>query len=174
MGKAEQPGAGAIYRYYKGELRQLFSGLAIPNAICFAPNGQSAYFTDTRSRIIQRVGLDAAGWPDAAPEPFVDLRELGENPDGAVVDAAGNLWVALWGSAQMAVFDPLGQRIRSMPLDAPQPSCPAFGGKDLDRIYCTTATKGLAQADLARNPNAGKTFVAPAGAVGLPEPQVIL
>jgi sugar lactone lactonase YvrE len=47
MGKTHAPNAGAIYRYYRGELRRLFAGLTIPNAICFSPDGQSAYFTDT-------------------------------------------------------------------------------------------------------------------------------
>jgi sugar lactone lactonase YvrE len=174
MGRAAQTGAGAIYRYYKGELRKLFPGITIPNAICFAPDGGHAYFTDTRSKIIQRVALDAAGWPNAAPAPFIDLREVNENPDGAVVDAQGNLWVALWGAAQVAVFNAKGARIRSLSLAATQPTCPAFGGEDLTQIYCTSATQGLGPADIARTPEAGKTFGLAAGAKGLPETQVIL
>ena len=38
----EQKGAGAIYRFYKGELRLLFPGISIPNAICFSPDGKIA------------------------------------------------------------------------------------------------------------------------------------
>ena len=33
MGKAAQTGAGAIYRYFKGELRKLISNITISNAI---------------------------------------------------------------------------------------------------------------------------------------------
>ena len=63
----KDPGAGAIYRWYRGELRKLFGGITIPNAICFAPDGRTAYFADTPTQAIQKVALDAAGWPCAAP-----------------------------------------------------------------------------------------------------------
>lgn len=174
MGKAAEPGAGAIYRLYKGELRLLFPQLTIPNAICFAPDGRTAYFTDTATQIINRVALDGQGWPNAAPEILVDLRAADQNPDGAVVDAAGNLWVALWGAAQVAVFDPAGQPIRTVSLDAPHVTCPAFGAAGLSQLYCTSATQGMTPAALAAHPDAGKTFAIECGATGLAEPQVIL
>ena len=55
MGINAEEGAGAIYRYYKGELRQLFAPISISNAICFAPDGKAAYFTDTPTQKIMRV-----------------------------------------------------------------------------------------------------------------------
>ena len=60
MGINAEPGAGAIYRYFKGELRQLFAPVTISNAICFAPDGKTAYFTDTPTQKIMRVALYAA------------------------------------------------------------------------------------------------------------------
>ena len=66
MGKKAEAKAGAIYRYYRGDLVQLFSEITIPNAICFAPDGQTAYFTDTPLRQILAVDLDAEGWPCSA------------------------------------------------------------------------------------------------------------
>lgn len=174
MGKAAEAGAGAIYRLYKGELRRLFANVTIPNAICFAPDGRTAYFTDTATQIINRVALDAQGWPIAAPEVFIDLRASDENPDGAVVDAAGNLWVALWAAARLAVFNAQGQPIRTLPLAAPHVTCPAFGGAGLDQIFCTSATQGMEAAALATHPDAGKVFTVDAQALGLAEPQVSL
>lgn len=174
MGKAAEAGAGAIYRLYKGELRQLVPNLSIPNAICFAPDGRHAYFTDTPTRIVKRVALDAQGWPCAEPEPFLVLRSEGLNPDGAVVDAAGNLWLALWGAARLIVVDPQGHRLRSITLAAPQATCPAFGGEDLSMLFCTSATQGMPAAALAAHPDAGKVFTMDTGAKGLAEPQVLL
>ena len=43
MGKAAQPGAGTIWRWYRGTLRPLVEGLTIPNAICFAADGRAAF-----------------------------------------------------------------------------------------------------------------------------------
>jgi sugar lactone lactonase YvrE len=174
MGKGAEAGAGAIYRYYKGELRLLFPNLTIPNAICFSPDGRTAYFTDTAKQIVNHVPLDAAGWPTGPAQAFIDLRASDENPDGAVVDAAGNIWLALWGAGQIAVFDAQGQRSRSIALAAPHATCPAFGGDDLTTLYCTSATQGMAADALAAHPDAGKVFALDAAALGLSEPQVML
>jgi sugar lactone lactonase YvrE len=40
---------GALYRYHRGELRRLRTGVAIPNAICFAPDGRRGYFADSKN-----------------------------------------------------------------------------------------------------------------------------
>ena len=64
MGKNAEAGAGAIYRYYKGKLRRLFTNITISNAICFSPDTHYAYFTDTRTRCIMRQALGAEGWPN--------------------------------------------------------------------------------------------------------------
>ena len=90
---------------------QLFSEITIPNAICFAPDGHTAYFTDTPLRQILAVDLDAEGWPCSAPRVAVDLTATAENPDGAVVDAQGNIWNAQWGAARLACYSPQGTLI---------------------------------------------------------------
>ena len=48
MGKQAEQAAGAIYWFFKGELRKLYPEISIPNSICFSPDGGTAYFTDTR------------------------------------------------------------------------------------------------------------------------------
>ncbi|MEM6729608.1 MAG: SMP-30/gluconolactonase/LRE family protein, partial [Pseudomonadota bacterium] len=47
MGMQLEEDAGAIYRYYRGEVRTLYAPITIPNAICFAPDRSCAYWTDT-------------------------------------------------------------------------------------------------------------------------------
>ena len=168
------PGNGAIYRFYKGELRLLYPGISIPNAMCFAPDGKTAYFADTTTQVIQKVALDADGWPAAAPEPFVDLGPEGLYPDGAVTDAAGNLWNAQWGASRVACYSPQGKFLRAIPFAAPHTSCPAFGGLDLTTLFCTSALQGMSPDAIAAAPDAGKTFAAPSGSTGLPEPRVLL
>ncbi|WP_299141321.1 SMP-30/gluconolactonase/LRE family protein [uncultured Tateyamaria sp.] len=165
MGVDAEAHAGAIYRYYRGELRRLFDRITISNAICFAPDGQTAYFTDTFSQRIQRVALDADGWPTGAPEVFIDLRADGLNPDGCVVDAGGNLWNAQWGVGRVACYDADGVFQRSIALPASQTTCPAFDGT---RMFVTSAAQGVDE------PQAGMTFEIEPGVMGQREHQVIL
>ena len=176
MGKrgGDDPGMGSIYRWYRGELRKLFGGLTIPNSICFAPDGRTAYFSDTVTQRINRVALDAAGWPVGTPETFVDLASEGLFPDGATVDAAGNVWNAQWGAGRVACYAPDGQFLHAVSFDAPHTSCPAFGGSALDALFVTTAREGMDKDALARFPLSGQLFSAPGIGKGLPEPRVIL
>ncbi len=168
MGINAEMRAGAIYRYYKGELRTLYSDLQITNAICFAPSGDTAYFTDTNTQMIMAVALDVDGWPKDEPKLHIDLRGNDFSPDGAVCDAQGNLFSAQWGVGRVAVYDPEGQFIEAFAIPATQSSCPAFGGKDLQTLYCTSAAVGRDGDD------DGKTFALETTYTGQTEYQVIL
>lgn len=174
MGKAAEPGAGAIWRYWRGEVRRLFAPMSIPNAICFAPDGTTGYFSDTASQIIHRVRLDRDGWPVGSPQVHIDLRGTDLWPDGAVVAADGTLWNAQWGAARVAVYDLGGHEIAAHPFPARQTSCPAFGGADLTTLFCTSAAAGLDQNHLAQTPDSGRTFASPTTTTGLPEHRVLL
>lgn len=171
MGKRAEPGLGSIWRWHRGELRRLYGGITIPNAISFPPDGRTAQFADTATRRVMRVGLDAEGWPAGAPEVFLDLVAEGLNPDGAVVDAAGLTWLAEWDAGRVAAYAPDGGRVTSVSFDAPHTSCPAFGGSTL---YCTSATQGMGSEARARWPAAGMTFAAAHVAQGQAEHMVIL
>lgn len=170
MGKAAEPGLGAIYRYYRGDLRCLFDRITISNAICFAPDRSRAYFADTATGVIQWVALDDQGWPKGAPGVFADLSDEGLNPDGAVVDAAGNLWNAQWGASRVACYAPDGRFVTAVGLPAGQVSCPSFGGPDLQTLFATSAAHGAEAGDGL----AGATFSVVNPARGLPEYQVVL
>ncbi|ASP18729.1 L-arabinolactonase [Antarctobacter heliothermus] len=170
MGYHAEAGAGAIYRYYKGELRTLYPEISIPNAICFAPDGGHAYFTDTATKIIRRTALDGEGWPAGDPEDWLDLNPEGLNPDGAVTDAAGNLWNAQWNASRVACYAPDGTFLRALPLPTPKITCPSFGGPNLTTLLLTSASEGLSKDDTA----AGNTFVFETEEKGRAEPRVLL
>lgn len=174
MGKAAEPGLGAIYRFFRGELRRLFHPVTIPNAIAFGPDGRTAVFADTPDRRVMRVRLGRDGWPEGEPEPWLDLRADRLNPDGAVFDAAGNLWLAEWGAARVSCYGADGRRLRSVALPAQHTSCPAFGGPDLATLFCTSAQQGTTSDDRARYPLTGQTFAVEGIAKGQPEHRVLL
>ncbi|MCJ8325056.1 MAG: SMP-30/gluconolactonase/LRE family protein [Rhizobiales bacterium] len=169
MGKQAEKHAGAIYRYYRGEVRTLYPNITISNSICFAPDGRTAYFTDTPTKQIMRQTLDAQGWPIGDTEIFIDLNQAGFAPDGSVVDAEGCLWNAQWGASRVARYDANGLFLSAIDMpDAKQTTCPAFGGDDLTTLFCTSAADGDDSA------NAGRTFSVKTDVKGQPEHQVIL
>ena len=175
MGKGMEPGAGAIYRYYRGEVRTLQSSVTVSNAICFSPDRRYAYSTDTVTQKILRWPLDAQdGWPAGPAKVFIDLSGTKLFPDGAVTDAAGNLWCAIWGSACMICFDTTGTETRRIEVPARQASCPAFGGPNLRDLYVTSARDGLREEELASRPLNGATFWQQDVAQGRAEYRVIL
>ena len=174
MGKRAEPGAGGIWRWHKGELRHLFRNLTIPNAICFDQPRGLAYFADTASGTVWAQPVDAAGWPAGPHRVFLDLRPEGLNPDGAVTDDQGNLWIALWGAGRVDCVSPEGRRIGSVPAPARQVTCPAFGGPDLTALMVTSAWEQMDDAARAADALAGCCFVTQSTARGLPAPRVML
>ena len=168
MGFNAEKGAGSIYRFYRGELRKLFSDITITNSICFAPDGKTAYFTDTVVGVIMAQALDADGWPIGDAVPFIDVSDADFGADGSVVDADGNLWNAQWGAGRVACYGADGTLIKTVDVPTPQTSCPAFGGADLTDLYVTTAAEGI------DDPNAGKTYVISSVGKGQTEHQIIL
>ncbi|MEO1459160.1 MAG: SMP-30/gluconolactonase/LRE family protein [Pseudomonadota bacterium] len=170
MGRAAEPGAGAIYRYYRGEIRRLHAPVTIPNAIAFTPDGGAASFADTARGLVWRQRLAPAdGWPAAEPEPFIDAAADGLAPDGAVFDRAGRFWNAQWGAGRLACYAPDGRLLGAVRLPASQTTCPAFGGPTLSRLFVTSAHEGL---DRAAEPAAGALFALETEAIGQPEHRI--
>ena len=169
MGKGAEQDAGAIYRFYKGELRKLVDNVTVSNAICFSPDGTLVYFSDTTEQTIKTWSLDEKdGWPVGPWEVFIDLRKDDLFPDGAVVDAEGNLWNAQWGANRVTRYSPQGVYMEHILFPASQITCPAFGGSDLKTLFVTSAALNV-QEEMA-----GQTFTVPTDFKGQKEHRVIL
>lgn len=168
MGFNAEPGAGSIYRFYKGELRKLFGDITITNAISFSPDGRTAYFADTDRQLLQQIALDEEGWPVGTPALFRDFSEEGLFPDGAVVDSEGFLWNAQWGAGRVARYAPDGGFAGEVSFPAGQTTCPAFGDPDMQTLFVTSAAIGLS------GESDGKTWSSPTGVRGQAEHRVIL
>lgn len=175
MGRSAEKRAGAIYHVAGARVTRLFSGITIPNAICFSPDGATGYFTDTAENRLMRVALDpATGLPVAAPELLSDQSAAPGGIDGAVCDGEGLIWNARWGAGRVDVFRPDGTKIAAHALPARQPSCPAFIGAAADRLLVTSAWEGMDEAARRADPHAGKTFELAVAVKGRFEPRFLL
>jgi len=174
MGLEKGVGDGALYRFYKGELRKLKGGMSIANAICFTPDGTTAFFADTPAQMIMQWRLDGDGWPVAQAETWLDLRGTPYHPDGAVCDADGNLWSAQWGNSRVAVYGPDATQLHVVKLPALQTTCPAFGGPDLSTLFVTSAAVGIDEPIIATEDGHGRTFRVETNATGQAEHRILL
>jgi len=174
MGRKAEAGAGAIYALYRGEISRLFSGISIPNAICFSPDGAIGYFADTAKNELYRVAIDPlTGLPRTTAEVLLRHRGVG-GLDGAVADADGMIWIARWGGGCIDVYNPQGERLRCLQVPARQTTCPAFVGPDFSRLLVTSAWQGMDEAARAADPEHGRPFLLEVAVRGRPEPDVKL
>lgn len=174
MGKRAESKAGAIYWHRGGEVRLLFPGITIPNSICFAPDGATAYFADTRDGILFSVDCDPqTGLPAGEPRLFVDRRGREGGIDGSVVDAEGRLWNAGWGAGALDCYAPDGTLLESVAMPARQVSCPAFAGPDANRLVVTSAWQGMSDEERLADPQAGRTFCVDIDVPGQFEPKAL-
>ena len=172
MGLGQESGAGSIYHLRNGVCTRLFEKITVPNAICFSPDGETAYFCDTPKRLIMKTRIDPeTSLPIGKPSAFIDLTSEKLNPDGAVIDSEGCLWNAQWGAGRVACYDSGGRFIRAVELPATQITCPAFGGDDLKYLYVTSAYEGISRWE---QPEAGAVFVIELDVPGLAERRVDL
>ncbi len=104
------------------------------------------FHTDTGRDTIYRFAVAADGTLGER-ETFVRFEPGWGHPDGMTLDADGGLWVACWGGACITRFAPDGTRDRSIALPASQITNLTFAGPDLDRMFVTSAAKGVDEAD---------------------------
>jgi L-arabinonolactonase len=154
----------------KHGLRPLdLGGVAIPNSLAFSPDGGTLYYCDTVRGEIMLCDYDAERAHTGAARVFARVAAPA-GPDGATVDRDGRLWSAHWGTGRVVCYSRDGRVEHEVAVPASQPSCPAFGGANLDTLYITTAREDLSVEQLEREPQAGGVFsVRIEGVVGLPE-----
>jgi sugar lactone lactonase YvrE len=175
MTRTEEEPGGSVYHYRAGTLTTLKSGIKIPNATCFSPDGRIAYWADTPTKQIMQVATDpATGLPVGEWTLFADVSDGRGYPDGAVVDSQGYLWNAKWGGSCVVRHAPDGSIDRIVEVPVSQVTCPAFGGPDLKTLFITTANKNLSAGQLAAEKVAGGLFALDVDVAGQPEPLIVL
>jgi len=158
-GQEGRKGAGTIYHVARGVVTPLFTGISIPNGICFSPDGTVGYFVDTMENRYMRVPVDAStGLPTAEPQIFVDESRLPGGVDGSVCDADGYVWNARWNEGAINRYSPDGELTAVYEVPAKLTTCPAFIGPRAERLLVTSSREGLDEEALKKDPQAGYTY----------------
>jgi L-arabinonolactonase len=166
---------------YKGSLycldhqlnvHKMLGDLSIPNSLCWSPDGKTMYHTDTPSRQISQYDYNPNTATFSKQKIFVSTRS-GCYPDGSIVDAQGYLWNAQWASGTVVRYAADGSEDLVVNIPARQPTCVAFGGKNLNLMFVTSAWQDLDPIARASDPDAGSLFVFETDYLGLLESRFI-
>ena len=170
MDMAERQASGALYSFTREDgVRRLLSDVRISNGLAWNPDGGTLYYIDTPTRAVRAFDYDPSDGAIANPRAVITVPEELGWPDGMTADAQGNLWIAMWGGAQVTAWDPrAGRLLERYPLPAPQVTACVFAGDGLQDLYITTARQGLDEAQLAAHPHSGGLFRLRPGVSGQP------
>jgi len=173
MVESGDQGGGALYCLDQQlQVTSKVSGLSISNGLCWSPDSTVMYHTDTPSRRINAYDFDATTGAIANQRCLV-RTEKGCFPDGSTVDSEGYIWNAQWGASQVVRYSPAGEVDFILPLPVSQPTCVAFGGPQLDRLFVTSATQGFDQQALLAEPEAGNVLVFQTNITGTPDSRFV-
>ena len=161
---------GALYKLEGQTALQMLDGIRIPNSLCWSPDNQTLYFSDTRARMIWGFDFNLASGELTNRRLFVDLQGQLGRPDGATVDTEGYLWSAEYGGGRVVRYTPDGTVDKVVNLPVANVTCPTFGGTNYKTLFITTASQRLTENELAEQPLAGGLFSLKVTVAGLPEP----
>lgn len=165
----EKDPTASLYSFDGAQVTRLLDGACISNGLAWSPDHKTLYYIDTPTRAVRAFDYDAATGRMANSRLTIDVpRSLGW-PDGMTSDSEGNLWIAMWGGAQITKWDPTaGQLLEQFPVPALHTSSCVFGGRDMNELYVTSARENLGAADLKKYPLSGGLFKIRTKTEGMP------
>jgi sugar lactone lactonase YvrE len=162
-------GGGALYRLDGiGRTELMLSGLTISNGLGWSPDGTTMYRVDSGPRVIYAFDFDGARGVISGDRVLVTVPEEMGVPDGMTVDAAGDLWVAIYGGRRVNRYSPDGALRQTLTIPAEQCTCCAFAGPGLKWLYVTTATEYWSEEQRRLEPTAGIVYRFDTSSTGRP------
>ena len=157
--KNERDPTGALYSFDGKKITRLLDKVTISNGLAWSPDHKTFYYIDTPTREVKAFDYDVVTGQMANPRVTVRVGESLGWPDGMTSDTDGNLWIAMWGGAQVTKWNPnTGELLEQISVPALHTSACVFGGKNMNELYITSARLGLNEEDLKKYPLSGGLF----------------
>ena len=164
-----RPGGGRLHRLdADGHSEVVLDGLTISNGIGWSPDGGTMYLADTIPRTIHAFTFDGEHGTISDGRVLVEVTGSGAGPDGLTVDAAGDIWVAIFGGGRVERYSPEGELRQVLEVPTEETTSCAFAGPGLHRLYVTTATEHWSDERRRAEPGAGLTYRFETDATGRP------
>ncbi|MCW9034930.1 MAG: SMP-30/gluconolactonase/LRE family protein [Rhodospirillales bacterium] len=159
----------SVHSYDGDEVRTIIEDIKCTNSICFSNDGTRMFFTDTPTKKIYAYDYNRSTGELGKRSLFATLNDDEGMPDGSCVDAEDGLWNAQYRGSRVQRFLPDGSRDIVVRLPVSSVTCACFGGKNLDRLFITSANQKLTEEQLEQQPTAGGLFYIDPGVKGREE-----
>lgn len=163
----QRVGGGAIHRLgSSGSVDTVLDGLTVPNGVAWSGDGETMYVIDSGLRVVLEFAFDRVRGSISAGHILISVPRDDGTPSGLTVDAADQLWVALYGGGCVRRYDRQGRLRDEVAVPARQTTSCAFAGPGLDRLYIATSTNGWTAEQRRSDPAAGLVYWVRTGVTG--------
>ena len=139
------------------------------NGIVWSIDKTRMYYIDTPTKRVMEYAYNTATGEISSPRVAIEIPDTMGYPDGSTIDAEGMLWVALWKGHKVSRWNPVtGELLQVIDIPALNVTSCAFGGKNLDTLFITTASIGMKEIEKEMYPQAGNLFQVVPGVKGIP------
>ncbi|MBS1633377.1 MAG: SMP-30/gluconolactonase/LRE family protein [Bacteroidetes bacterium] len=133
-------GTGKLwYINKKGRSILLEDNMGTTNGVEVSPDNKNLYVNESAQRKIWKYDINRKG-KISNKRLLISFPDFGM--DGMRCDAQGNLYIARFGKAVVAIVSPEGKLIREVKLIGEKPTNVAFGGPDGKTVFVTMQDKG--------------------------------
>ena len=151
-----------------GNVELKLDNITVSNGIVWTNDHQTMYYIDTPTGKVQAFDFDVATGAITNERTAVEVPESLGQPDGMAIDAEDKLWIGLWNGNSIVRYDPqTGELLQQLPVPAHNVTACAFGGRNLDSLFITTASVDMTENERIKYPDAGSVFVAVPGVKGV-------
>ena len=149
-------------------VRRVFGEVTVSNGICWSLDHRTMFYIDSPRCDVRAYDFDMDTGTIGNERVLFEVPKGTGVPDGMVIDAEGMLWIAQFGGSRVGRWDPgTGTILQQIDLPVSNVTAVAFAGEDLDTLYITSASLGMTDDQLKREPHAGGLFVAEPGIQGV-------
>ena len=114
-------------------------GYGITNGPIIDNENKYLFHNDSKKGIVYRFDYDIDKGELKGKSIFLQFDPKVMTPDGMCIDDKNNLFIAIWGGESVNEYEQSGELIKSYKLPEKFITNVCFGGKNLDRMFVTTA-----------------------------------
>lgn len=152
---------GGFYRIDNDlTVHKVMTGIGCSNGLCWSSNSKKFYYIDTPALKLRSYDFDLDSGKLSNESVLLEYPKPKGYLDGMTIDEEDKLWISIWGGSKIIRFCPHSKKvIGEISVNAKQPTSVVFAGKNLEKIFITSARVGIDPSIIKKNPEEGSLFV---------------